>query len=1242
MEMEKCELQVDEIRLLHLSRSAPSLLAPHGTVRKGTAERVCFCLFDYFDWLTVHKGDKLDYKACFGLEQAESDASLVSSEYLTLVLLAGEKEATCSGSGWKEGDPFFLAEDQDPSQLPFLSVMMVTALPDPSASPRTKERGLLIHPEDVERFLRACADELRRVVREVCDIFCPQPEGLQVVFQVYHCLNSGNFCIVARSRVPELTYHISMCVRAETLYKVEDGCFPRLDCSTYSLVGLFCPVDRQPPETLLKNVTAQTGTEVALRLSVTNEVRNNLFRCASDCVSEDLRGLYGRYDVTLHLNLDQFGQLYPWICAHKLDVPYPEESDSQADTIVRLLRKDLCNQGAQYINARLLLCMEGTEARDNNGARRKARQDEVKRENERIKKLLLKVKQLGDGLVYCQDEYRTCLCLLEDLWESYDSLRYQDDSFIAGNILLVQVNLLLNIVTHYLESIQQDCNRKSDYETLSKCLRFAINSIDHYQKLMLSINQQSMQAPNYEVQMHSDMEKYVVAYTEFSRRFLAEHILPEPPGSERSLEKHRQLIFPIITVNTTLDAIQAHPLFLLPYCSVQEGVLCSNEQQEELLLSIEVPETGFLGDVYVILPLICHELFHNFRVLNRSARNDVLAKFLFHRIAQFVVRRWFRETGEKNIYHAFGRLEDELYVDELAALLNEGYRDWCGKAHNTANIGVLTNNIRLFLTEEIFTQREKNQLQRPELTLEQVEEQMAWLCRLALDASEDEKPAWSGEYQTCRELLKSAREGDSDVWKHLSEHLAQLARAMSQTVADGHQRQIGQFGEILDQQIPDTQAEAKARLKAIRKGLGPQLTITRSESEVDGWIETVCTEWKSFQALCDSLKLSEESARTVQMLDYAICDMCRCVKDANHLYLLLGSWDQYQNRPHGGKVRDKLIQQYHWNIRRKVDRYYQDKDLFWLLHSSPSIHALTAPLGSDMEEEAMFAQTLKRILLSTSQSDIFELTESSTTLYREVFADLGMCASLNLSSFGYLNVLAHSSAFQVLNSQPASIKLERIWIVCLALFAREERDNEAAVNQLCEDCRSFFRQLADCLERDMTPEGRNSRGWNMIVTWVEDLFIKDKQVYSVPAFRLPMEEFRDWFSSELPDDALYSRYNQLKALWILVHLANHLNKTVKSGMRHPLQPHFSKLFPVITQRWQKDKEKAPESEVLSRVGAAYSNPAGIDLFLNPQVRFKDTLSFVLYYYYHGWNVYGWSDRSDADAWLNALMGGTPL
>ena len=95
-------------------------------------------------------------------------------------------------------------------------------------------------------------------------------------------------------------------------------------------------------------------------------------------------------------------------------------------------------------------------------------------------------------------------------------------------------------------------------------------------------------------------------------------------------------------------------------------------------------------------------------------------------------------------------------------------------------------------------------------------------------------------------------------------------------------------------------------------------------------------------------------------------------------------------------------------------------------------------------------------------------------------------------------------------------------------------------------------------------------------------------------------------------------------------------------MSHPLQPHFSELLPVIRRQWQEDEAQTPGSSILQKVGGAYSDPSGIKIFLNEQERFQDTLSFVLYYYYHGWSVYGWSDRSDMEGWLNSLMGGAPL
>ena len=139
-----------------------------------------------------------------------------------------------------------------------------------------------------------------------------------------------------------------------------------------------------------------------------------------------------------------------------------------------------------------------------------------------------------------------------------------------------------------------------------------------------------------------------------------------------------------------------------------------------------------------------------------------------------------------------------------------------------------------------------------------------------------------------------------------------------------------------------------------------------------------------------------------------------------------------------------------------------------------------------------------------------------------------------------------------------------------------------------------------------------------------------------------MEIFYQWFRPEIPAGEVHDIYGQLKSLWVLAHLIDNLYKFVDSGMTHSLQSHFSGLLPVIRRQWQEDEKRAPGSCVLQKVGRVYSNPCGISVFLDKRERFRDTLSFVLYYYYHGWSVYGWSDRSNMENWLNSLMGGTPL
>ena len=112
--------------------------------------------------------------------------------------------------------------------------------------------------------------------------------------------------------------------------------------------------------------------------------------------------------------------------------------------------------------------------------------------------------------------------------------------------------------------------------------------------------------------------------------------------------------------------------------------------------------------------------------------------------------------------------------------------------------------------------------------------------------------------------------------------------------------------------------------------------------------------------------------------------------------------------------------------------------------------------------------------------------------------------------------------------------------------------------------------------------------------------------------------------------------------------------------------HFEHLWEIMERSWTETERHLPSSHVLRKIGMAY-NRGEVEPFLRksengeaetPNSALKDTLSFILFYYYQNWSVYSeWDSfapffnagkvtdeevkkqRDHLNGWLDRLMGG---
>ena len=1400
------KLEVQHIWRLHLTRNAIMLSGdeknpPELWERENAA---CFYMFDYFDKMVCRRvtAEEQDHRFCFGLNQPPDEIPPTASYYLTLLSLCGENSSP---------DPFFYRSDSPEASgrpLPFLSIILVTITSVGLENETNSSRGQRPPKEsEVKDFLISCARELRKTAERTRDKF----QEAEMKCRVFQCVNSGNFCVAVRTDRPELSYHIAMNIRQATLNAGRHYHFPELSCGTFSLTGMEYPNNLEPENALSDGLAAKIQADVVMRLSLPDRESVHEMYSASKGGEEngqrEIRTLFGRYDMTMTMKMKAFRRVYPWICAAKFDHKIiagearKQEKMAEPDPLLRLLMERLEKNQVQAVNERILIDADransGEDAEQPVGKRlidadransggdaeqsaqklTRGRQKLVRMENLTIRSMMSSLLEQADCMGENWEDYCHYLHLLRDLWKNYSSLRYQEDSFINGHMFLAQIWLALSAVENYICGNPKNCNApdgkdffldKKAYEDLMVFLRKAIQSISHFQKLMQSINQQSLMAPNYEVQMHTDLEKFMVAYTEFARRFLGWHYRT-PDRDAQSDDKQR--ILPLFMMDVLHgDSISADALFLLPYWRRKRDGLCqSNPRKERLLLSIVMPDIETFGDLYGTLPVICHELSHNFRVMDRETRNDALCRFVMDKAADYAARMWISRVCEQTDYVSFGHIQRWI-GDAIAQCLYEAYTQWFGKeVQAKSNIGALNSNMHAFLSQYFFVDADATRAgrQNPDVSAGEVRGLLEQLCVLYQSFQSLDDAAWYPEFLECwqgleemRKLEKadnsalSERNGDilfhaeergkkrRTLYLNLREPLRVTANKMLEDIVNCQQRLLLTAGERLKEHVRRFYTDANSilpLLKAVPEAFkGPEtFTYAPYSDETDYWIFSAKNRIDSAYRHCENLpskiipaeeredkRLNQEIQDALDVhkknLLYATDEACRTIKDASHLYKMLLTYcndrddvfDPYHIERNGlllfikGRLRFGI-----WPTPEKIpglshapraEREDASKDLerfrslyptrsytsaqLQFLYGSAQMQELLAPLCLDMDDPTLFLQALSNGL--QIQGRVPEmLVQDSVTIYREIFADLGMCLALGLNRFGYLMVMSHSKTIcrDVVKPNRSASLLERMNIVCLTLDACEKTpDSDGRI--LTESVKCYEKRMRGHFKKALTGEAFRElearsffqRLQRAIENPDEGEHIEACPINLVPENWVSMRGATERRGSELWRQKRQNRCRELskdlQRLWMTVFFSAYIRLNADLTKRniwdfHPrIVEHFVDLYSRMRTLWERPEQARYNSHVLSKIGAAYRE-GRVEPFLrkaseNPadsvNASLKDTLSFVLFYYYQNWNVYSdlqgfekrfqtetgknrKKDEQERSEWLNKwidnLMGG---
>lgn len=869
-----------------------------------------------------------------------------------------------------------------------------------------------------------------------------------------------------------------------------------------------------------------------------------------------------------------------------------------------------------------------------------------------------------------QAEYLKCCQLMLQLWAKNKRLSTLAQSFSDGRFFLLQIWLLLCTADKYTdEMISKDKGvTNSNIHTLLEHMRTAAVSIDRFQRQTTSDCTSTSSHALSDLDAGDGTRKYIIAYSEFARCFLLTRFSKEdtvaqsifPTSSE---DNGTQYILPIFSIDPNVSFSFAMPLFLAPYHAYSENQgVKGTSGIERLLLPITVPSRSIFENLYAVFPLVAHELSHNFRIMDREKRNEALTDFIITKVCEHIIRQWVSNANTNRSYSFSGRLEQDMLSASLCDILKEKYIEQYGDISQDGNIGVVQSNLLDFLFKNVLTDRDQYTRTTPNPPIDVVRRKLEQLVKILQLGCQDELSAyaadWQQEYHACLEKLKEAEKStDQLLPKDLITDVTQLllgeivpaihfqliynivcaARKVEQWV-DGKFPSNDKVKEVMAEFEKSVCAKSDLR-KDWSKCISPALTT-------DEWVCDFFKELKKdahdvYKELTSgkSPLVNNEYRRALRdeltSFTYMASYCCQQFKNVGILCdSLLIALDKYKlfqekHRIPLFKSQNDILDELYDLLQTTISNEFDNKEDIWLLYSSEQMQELFAHLGIDSNNSSRLKKSLTPILNSCYYPVIESIVNESVILYREAFADLGMCAALGLNAFGYLRVLALTLDFHKNDLNNVSSQwLDRLLLVIYTLAGEAD-----IADILCRNCMSYI------------AEEKKAVGYEPII---QRLFKVDcAQLFSfleecLMTYSTVTEEELVKLIQKCADGEESGLCRRLRWLLITVYYSRLVMSALQERIDAKLKDHMKDLLGSLKGQFQNANS---ESHAWQLIGEMYNRAKDTERFFQNEQQAKDTLTFVLDYYYRHWKTFGalsfFADDNSLSSWMDTMIGEEP-
>lgn len=609
---------------------------------------------DYFDVLhCVKKNIWDDFNSIMGIgENGEQNLSEIAIQSYTL-FCDGETVNKYRNSRCY-GDPF---DDQAGKDAPFLSIIQVHITPEIIA------RLESAHSKNAYGFLADIEQDIHEILEDFLTGYL-----YPVCYKIYRLLSTGDFAVVIRSKMPEVSYEIATALRRRYVCTDDENAQKIVLYKTYTLLTIAHNVINTKENEEYDNHSK--GNRFVIRCCFSNkywsekEKVDNFWKNKDGYSDIQLYYLNGRYDFTIYLTEEEFRIVFPFIALYKNintgnniydSVDAGEIGQANAVQYLVYLMK---HEYLSYINERYLLddMKIRVKSKDESRFPKVKNQEYVARRNNEKYEYVQKIyKKMADRICEMRTNRKKLIHYMELLHKLIflcQTINNLSDTRISVSVLLEQIETLFDSMGSYFDYI--DYKEDDGFVILrlvEEYLRESVDALDAFSRYIRNNNLQTLQAPNYNIESNTSMEKLLIAFSEYAFTIIEDYIYCNTTCLKRGDLPTKEYI-PVVVPNLGKRQVSVEVMF--PEWNIYRNQDFINHVRKYLLI-VTCPTVKELGNVPIIAASLLHEIAHQFRYESREDRNSLILRYVLLDFFELISDRIVQEFEVLKSNHKLGK-----------------------------------------------------------------------------------------------------------------------------------------------------------------------------------------------------------------------------------------------------------------------------------------------------------------------------------------------------------------------------------------------------------------------------------------------------------------------------------------------------------------------------------------------------------------------------------------------------------